>query len=244
VLPFRLDEIARIFYLGHRSGIARSAVLGTIVVERIIDATMLLLSVGVLTVLIGNNEWLAKGGRIVALALVVAMLLVAMVLVARRPLSKIVMRFSSARFGRAVDGALQNLALGLKAFPRGRRLLVVVTYAAGEWLVTLLHMRAVLAAFDIGIPAAGVIGLVTAVYLSFALPSGPGAIGLFELLVKGSLVVGFAIDPSKALGFALTLHVVLITPISLYGAICMAREGWALSRLMNASHREAHDELR
>ena len=79
-------------------------------------------------------------------------------------------------------------------------------------------MRLTLAAFGREIPLAGYLLLVAASYLSFAIPAVPGALGVFEALVKTSLVAGFALDPATALGYALTLHFMLVAPISVLGS--------------------------
>ena len=50
VLPARLGELVRSHYLGDREGISRSATLGTVVVERVVD-TVVLVAIGALAIL-------------------------------------------------------------------------------------------------------------------------------------------------------------------------------------------------
>jgi uncharacterized protein (TIRG00374 family) len=231
VLPFRLDELVRAFYLGRRGGISRAAALGTIVIERIVDATMLLVAIAVLLCLFSGRTWLGRGAVIVLALLLVAAGLTAGLLIGRARLAGWLTRIAPASVAGHISGAFGGLVQGMGSFPRGLRLILVFACAAAEWAITILYMKLVLAAFDARVPLGGVLLLVAAGYLSFALPSGPGGLGVFELLVKGSLVAGSLIDPSTALGIALVLHALLVVPISLLGIACLAREGIAVSQL-------------
>jgi uncharacterized membrane protein YbhN (UPF0104 family) len=139
-----------------------------------------------------------------------------------------------AHMVRLLPDRLRALGTGLHqglAVLRVKRLPALFGLAALEWLVTVLYMQAVLAAFGLGLPFRGNLALVAAGYLSFALPSGPGALGVFELLVKGSLALGLAVEPDLALGCALTLHFMLVVPISLAGAAFLLAQGVAPWRL-------------
>ncbi len=234
VLPFRLDELVRSFYFGRRHGIPKPAVLGTIVVERLVDATALLVAVAVLLVVFEPQGWLLRGATLVlAGAAFGVSAAVAFVLSRRRlvPLLERLVRGRAVRARARILRALEELVRGLAAFPRTERLAIVFGFAAAEWLLSVLCVRLTLAAFGREIPLAGYLLLVAASYLSFAIPAVPGALGVFEALVKTSLVAGFALDPATALGYALTLHFMLVAPISLLGAVLLAREGLSFGDL-------------
>ncbi len=126
---------------------------------------------------------------------------------------------------------LEDLAQGLSAFPHTGRLIVVFGFAAAEWLLSVLCLRLTLLAFGRDIPLAGYLLLVVASYLSFAIPAVPGALGVFEVLVKTTLVAAYALDPATALGYALILHLMLVAPISVLGAVVLARQGLSLRAL-------------
>lgn len=234
VLPFRLDELVRGVYFGRRYGIAKPAVLGTIVVERLVDATTLLVAVGLLLLVSEPEGWLLRGATLVLAGVSLGVGAVFVFLLGRRRLGPLL---SWLARGRAIQRrerllrAIEDLAQGLSAFPRTGRFLVVFGFAALEWTLSVLCVRLTLLAFGSDLPPAGSLLLVVASYLSFAVPAVPGALGVFEALVKTALVAAYALDPAVALGYALTLHLMLVAPISLLGALVLAREGLSLADL-------------
>jgi uncharacterized protein (TIRG00374 family) len=234
VLPFRLDELVRTYYFGQKGGVRKATVLGTIVVERLIDATTLLAAMVVLFFAFGARDWVLRGGGTVLAALAVVAAMVAGLVTLRHRIVHLAERRVPGRY-REVRSRLVSiygaLTLGLAAFPRAYRIAVVFAFAVAEWLVALLQVRLVLSAFGQQVPMVGLLLVVTAGYLSFAMPSIPGALGVFEVLVKTSLAAGFSINADAALSCALTLHGLLVVPISLLGAAFLLREGWSLGRL-------------
>lgn len=232
VVPLRLDEVARAAWLARGAAVRRSVVLGTIVVERLLDAIVLLGGCGVVLLALGGHGRLPAEAA-VPLAALAAGAACALALVARgADLAPWVRRVP--RFGEALASRVQGLNEGLAAFPRRARLLAVFGFGVAEWTVTALAMQSVLAAFGVSLPWAGDLALVAASYLSFALPSAPGAIGVFEYVVKATLAAGYALPAAQALAVALVLHALLLVPISLLGALVLARAGvgpWRLARL-------------
>ncbi len=231
VLPFRLDELARAFFLGRRLGIPRSTVLGTILVERIVDLGMLLAAATGLVLAFGTRSGLLRGLGWLAMVAVVAGTVVAGLLAARPWLEARASKHAPASLAGRGLGVVEGVVRGLEAFPRGGRGAAVLACAVCEWALTVRYMMLVLLAFSVPLAPSGGLLLVTAGYLSFAIPAAPGGLGVFELLLKGSLVGGAHVEPSAALGVALVLHLLLVVPISLIGAGCLVWEGLRLSSL-------------
>ncbi len=219
LLPLRLDELVRTFYFGAREGISRATVLGTIVVERLADLLMLGIAAGVLVVAFQARVANAHLGGFPALAFMIGSATVTAALLLR-----------PAHFGRFRD-LYAAFRSGLDVFPQRARLLGVLAFALAEWAVTVLYMAVVLDAFDVRLPFFGLLTLVTASYLSFALPAAPGALGTFEVLVKGALAAGFSLDPDTAMSCALVLHFMLVVPISLAGAAFLVKDGVSFVQL-------------
>jgi uncharacterized protein (TIRG00374 family) len=222
LVPLRLDELVRALYLARKADLPRSTALGTIVVERAIDVAILAAVVAVLAVSFGGEAWLVHGG----LALLGALGVVALTSVAlARRRGRPVRPDSGGPFRRRLDAVLDGLARGLAVLPRGRRLAQALGLGVAEWALSLVYLTAVLAAFGAALSPAHALLLAAAGYLGFALPTGPAGLGGFEVLVKGALEAGLAVEPSRALGIALTLHALLVAPISLLGAAVVVREG-------------------
>jgi hypothetical protein len=73
------------------------------------------------------------------------------------------------------------------------------------------------AAFTMGVSALGV-----------AAPSSPGAVGILELSIVGSLAV-FGLDPSAALAYAFTLHIIQYLVTGVIGGYALFRDGESLA---------------
>ena len=235
LLPLRLDEVVRSFYFGVRTGVPKATVLGTILVERLVDATTLLAAMALLV-----GFYAGPASPAYAIPVLLALLstgAASLALLAWKPDS--VERFlaGAGRAG-ALAGVRSRLAAGL-AVLGPLRLASLFAFAAAEWLVATLHVAAALRAFDVALPFMGNLAVVTSGYLGFALPSAPGGLGVYDLLVKTSLTRGFSLDPSTALSCTLVLHALLVVPVSLAGAVILARDGLSLSRLRAMATRPA-----
>ena len=81
------------------------------------------------------------------------------------------------------------------------------------------HARVLWAAFSLGVLALGI-----------AAPSSPGAFGILELSMVGTLSL-FGIDPSISLALALTAHLTNYFLTGVIGVYALAREGQTLAGL-------------
>ena len=68
VLPARLGELVRSHYLGDREGISRSATLGTVVVERVVD-TVVLVAIGAVAILVLDVRGVVVSAILVGVAI-------------------------------------------------------------------------------------------------------------------------------------------------------------------------------
>jgi uncharacterized protein (TIRG00374 family) len=240
VLPLRLDELVRTFYLGRRHGVPQATVLGTLVAERVVDATVLVVALALVLLSVGTDERLTGAG--VLLLIVAIGGAYGLVFSARNgTLTRIAGRLLPERWPfrtRALD-LCARLVQGLSAFPRGGRIVGLFALVTAEWAVTVAYMHVILWTFDLNLPLAADLALVTVGYLSFAIPAAPGSLGVFEFLVKGSLAQGFSLDPDLAMSGALVLHFMLVVPISLVGAAILLRDGVSLLRIRDMAQSPA-----
>ncbi len=218
-LPLRLDEAVRAVWLGTRLGIARTTVLGTIILERLVDAAGLAAGTSALLLFLGGSSWLP--GRRSTLAAAALAVVIALGSVAATPH---LLRRLHVRPPAVLAGPWEKLEAGLSA-TSPVRLGAAFLLVMAEWSLAMFYMAAVLRAFDLDLSATAALALVVASYLSFALPAAPAGMGQFEFAVKGALTAAFAVPPAKALACALTLHVLLVAPVALAGAAVLASRG-------------------
>jgi uncharacterized protein (TIRG00374 family) len=223
VLPARLGEIVRSHHLGSHARVSRSTVLGTIVVERVVD-TAVVVSIAAVAILVLSVRGIVASAVLVGLALT-ALLVVAVAagIVAHRLPGAARLGGVLARWPR-VEDALRRLRTGLSIASDVRTMTLAVLLSVGSWSCTVLAFAA--AAQAVGIePTMGQAALLAAgTNLATAIPAAPGYVGTFELAavtIAGS--VGIAAEP--ALAFAVLVHAVTLLVTSSGGAVVFAFAG-------------------
>ncbi|MBI4202144.1 MAG: flippase-like domain-containing protein [Chloroflexi bacterium] len=237
LLPVRLGELVRSYYFGQREGVSKTATLGTIAIERVLDGVVLLAflaGVSLALPLLGLVGGLATDTRIAAGVIVLvgaAPFLVGMsilVLAAYKP------RALLSLFALAVKPLPKGLALklnelaalfftGLAVLRDPRRVLLVTLLTVPVWLGEGVMYYIVAWSFGLqdSLGGAGtmvwVMLAVTATSnLATALPSSQGGIGPFELFATATLVV-LGAPREQATAYAVVLHVALLVPVTLLG---------------------------
>ncbi len=223
ILPARLGEIVRSHDLGTRTGISRSTILGTIVVERVVD-TLVVVAIAAIAILVLSVRGIVASAVMVGAA-VTALLVVAIAVaiaahrlpgaeraaavIARRPL---------------IHGALVRLRAGLSIAGNLPTMALAIVLSIGSWSCTVLAFAA--AAQAVGMePTIGQAALLAAgTNLATAIPAAPGYVGTFELaaVTIGSSV---GIRPETALAFAVLVHAAALLLTSGGGAVAFLAGG-------------------
>lgn len=223
VLPARLGELVRSHVLGDRTGISRSTVLGTVVVERIMD-TAVVVAIAAAAILVLSVRGIVASGVLVGLALtgLLVLLVSAGILAHRLPgadrVTGLLERWPHVR------ASLGRLREGLAVAGRPRTLASSVVISLASWSCAVLGFAA--AGQAVGLePTIGQAALLAAgVNLATAVPSAPGYVGTFELAAI-AIAASVGIPEASALAMALLLHAVSLVLISVSGAAVVARMG-------------------
>jgi uncharacterized protein (TIRG00374 family) len=224
VLPARLGELVRSHYLGDREGLSRTTALGTVVVERVIDTTCVVL------IAAGTILLLSVRGVLVSAVLVGAA--VAAVLVLGLGLLLVAHRLPGAeRLTRIAEGypRVRSLAArlreGLAVAGRPSTLGQAIVLTAAAWTASVLAFAAAGQAIGVELSMAQAGLLAAGVALATAIPSGPGYLGTFELAaVTVGAAVGIGADEAFAL--ALLVHAGILGVTTIGGGIAFLRVGW------------------
>ncbi len=229
VLPGRLGEIARVYFLARVERVSAVAVLSTVAVDRVLDvvAVALLLAVALptaeLPAWVAQSGLLVGVGGVVLLSVCVAMaypwgrsfffrLLVAM---PRFPGKSIAEKWAEA------------LCVGVEGL-RGKGALARVSAATmAIWLVNVLCFYFGMLAFHIQIPIWAAFLVVALTNLGMVVPSSPGYVGVYHYLVVLALGA-YGVGREAALGYAVVMHLLWILPVGLIGAFALWRRGLTL----------------
>jgi uncharacterized membrane protein YbhN (UPF0104 family) len=200
VLPARLGELFRADFLRRRFDVSRSAALGSIIVERLMDGMSVVILVGVGLTSIGSfgNNVALVSAAVAALALVGVGLATVYAMIFwhdRLPLGRF--PWLEKRIGSFVQGMM---------VVRGPLFHKALALSAVIWFFEAAAVHLIMRGFGIEVAVAGTCLTIGAAALSTLLPSAPGYLG--------SLQVAFVLAYS-ALGLAPVLGVLSATAVQL-----------------------------
>jgi uncharacterized protein (TIRG00374 family) len=224
--PIRLGEIIRIIFM-KQAGQPGAATLSTIIVEKGLDLTAAGVVAAALVVLAVTPAWLWQQSA--GLALAGLLLPVGLILLwsGRRQIE----RGFAAGLARAsclperwrqhilaISRTMLQTFEAIAATPSTLGWVLFWTMMA--WLLSLLTMMTLFAAFHLTLPLTAVLLMVLAVHSSNILPSPPALVGLMQVIAV--VVLGqYGLPRSEAVGFGLILNIVTVAPIIILGS-------WAL----------------
>jgi uncharacterized protein (TIRG00374 family) len=233
LMPARIGELARAYVATRQLPVRFATALASVGVERVFDGLVLL---GLMAAAIAAPSFPARaqlGGislsRLAAgTAAGFAAALVMALLVAHRPapwlraLRTAAQRMLPARAAARVSHAAQGLVDGLAVLKSPARFGGVVAWSLVLWLVNAVSFAAGFRAFALALPVEGALLLQGVIAFGVAVPSSPGAVGVFEAATVLALGA-YAVDPDRAVAYALTYHLTTFVPIVLFGLYSQTR---------------------
>ncbi len=235
IYPARAGEVLRAIVLKKFEGVAISASLATIVVERIFDGVVMLgfvfLNLPELARLtgssgfIGSIQTLAFWGAGAFLGVLFLFLLAGMYPERAILFIKWISRYViPVRFREQVLSLAENFLGGLAALRSPRDVLMIFVTSVVIWLLETGKYWFVMHAFPMEVSFFTLMLMNGIVNLATTIPSAPGYVGTFD--APGIAVLqAYGIDKAIAAGYTLVLHVALWVPITALGAYYLARAG-------------------
>ena len=254
ILPLRIGELVRSYYVGQREGVSKTAALATILVERLMDALTLIVFVAVIAVFVPLNA-VAEGfgdrssvpWPLLAAVLSVpfAAVFALLVAVAYWPSRAAGVAEAGLRLlpegGRSRGrGLVEKFIHALQALRSPSAVLVLFALSVPVWLFEGALFFVVGYSFDFHLVYGGEIEMAAALVLAMALanigaavPSSPGGIGLFELITRETLVLLplAVMDRSVAGAYAAVVHAILLLPVIALGQAILVADGLSLRNL-------------
>jgi uncharacterized protein (TIRG00374 family) len=229
LFPLRLGELARPYLIAGEGKVRKSAALGTIAMERVMDGLMMaLLLFGVLALLPADRSSAAyyslRVGSVVALGVFLAALAVLVLAHRNKALAiRVVRRLLhpfSRRLAEGVSGMVERFIDGLRALPSRGSVLAAVLWSALYWLVNGLTFWFLAVAFGLGewvdLPVA--YAMMAAVAVGMMIPNPPGNVGSFWYFLL--LPMGLTAAPDQggaaALAYALTAWALMLLQYGLF----------------------------
>lgn len=235
VYPARAGEVLRAVILKRKEGVAVSASLATIIVERIFDGVVMLafifVNLGELAEIGGglvaglSIQQIAFWGSLLFVGALLAFLLAAMFPSAsQRLLSWLTARLVPERFRARVLEVGNRFLGGLEALRSPIEVLMVFISSLVIWLLETGKYWFVMHAFNFEVSFFALMLMNGVVNLATTIPSAPGYIGTFD--APGiAILEAYGVPKEVATSYTFVLHIALWLPITLLGAYYLAREG-------------------
>ncbi len=241
VLPLRVGEFVRAWFLARQHGVSGTSILGTVVIERVIDV------ISVLLIAAGSLAWVGHGGetllsRGALLLLPVACVPVMGLIGIRRFPDQIVgiaqffARPLPSRVGATLERLLVSFAEGLHSLTLGTHLAWILFHTIVIWLfLSTIPMVVGIYAFglDLGTPLETLVVswiLLAAVGVAVAIPSAPGFFGTYQLAFN-SVLERFGVSPAEALALGLLVWFVFWSTLVALGLLVLRYQRTSLSEL-------------
>ena len=245
VFPFRAGEFARAFALTREvPRVALTTSLGSLAVDRIFDATVLLASMfgamldpafpsGV-TVAGRTMTQLAIGGVGFVAAVLVFCYVVVLMPDRVIALVRAIAHRTAPRFESRIVKLVEHGVGGLAVLRDTRRFVAVLSWAVAHWFVHALALFICFRAVGIDVPFSAALFLQGVLGLGVAIPSSPGFFGVFELSAVLGLGV-YGVPRELAISWALGYHILSFIPITVMGAFYFARLGLSVGTLQRGA---------
>jgi glycosyltransferase 2 family protein len=228
-LPARAGELLRVFLLGSRTGASKRTILGSVLVERLLDAAAL----GLLLVLMARkliNDVVPKSPVVlIAVAAFIVLGVVVAVVVARRAHLR----------ERAVETIGPMLAPAKQlSTARGVGLLV---FSVAIWIVEASVYTLVAAAVGLHMNLHDGLAVVAFTNLAALIPAAPGYVGTYDLAVIVAVKAMTKASGAVVTAYLLMLRFVLFVPITVVGLVILFVRYGGLKRVRQAraAEREA-----
>lgn len=247
LFPARAGEPARAFALTREtSRVPFSTAFASVAVDRVFDASIVLLLMAVATL----DPRFAQGATVlgqpvsrimisgVVFAAAVMATLYALVFMPQRimRLWSSVARRAFRRWDERGQAVIASFARGLDVLRNPGRFAAVLGWALAHWLVNALAFWIAFRAVGIDVPFSAALFLQGLISIGVALPAAPGFFGLFEAFGKAGLGL-YGVREDLAVTWALTFHTLSFIPITVMGAWYFVRLGMRLSDVRAARAR-------
>lgn len=237
VLPFHLGELIRVYVLSRDQQLSKTAVLSSVVLERIFDIVAILVFFGSGLLFVKGlpesyrtRSLYIAGGTIV---LVLFLLLYVFwthrfVKVAERILAGL--RFLPVRLRERLVEMLESGATGLGSMKSGRLTFWIVVTSAAQWAVNGLMIYIALWSFGITLSPLASFVVMGVTAFGVTLPSSPGFFGVIQLCFWISLKP-FGEDQATVFAASVYYHLSQYIPVTLTGLYFWNRTGLRLTAI-------------
>ncbi len=234
-VPARVGELARPYLISTKTGTSMSSAIGTIMVERVLDALSILAVFFVVIMFTPLPPWIIRSS-ILFLCLVLAFLAIMAFLLLKKEASlkmiSSVLNVFPERWRLKIMTLADNMIDGFKIIFRVQSMFQLVFLSLVIWVIDAVSMYILFFAFDIALPLSAAFVLMPIIILGIAIPTAPGFVGNWHFFCVLGLGL-FGIDKTQALTYAIVLHFLSIGIVVILGLAFLPFNHFSLADIKN-----------
>jgi len=226
IIPFRIGELIRAYFLNSKTKINISYLLGTIIAEKIIDGFSLVIIFLITTTFIKiENSFLLKTAQIIIIIIFVFFFIFYILHILKPKLKE------KEKYLYIIENAIENkfnniinkFYHGLHIFRNPKNFAYSLSMSILIWLLENLSIVFVLKAFYINIDNIFFHSIIPMLIINIGIiiPSGPGDIGMFEIAGKQGFGSLLNLETTLAISITLIFHLITLMPGFFIGGFYM-----------------------
>ncbi|NQV36560.1 MAG: flippase-like domain-containing protein [Candidatus Marinimicrobia bacterium] len=220
VLPLRMGEILRGYSLGQREKMSRSAIFGTIILERILDTVGLVVVIILFMLVYPTTKTLGTILYGIIFVTIATLLLIVWLGQTKLPWESWGSRFKILQTpaGAKIWKILENIVEGIVSIRKTHHALAISLYTLALWVLYYVYIYVLVISMNMSLNwiAVGIILITTT--LAISVPSAPGYIGTYHAVAVAVLTEFFAVSLHESQAFAVVLHAVGFIPFIIVGS--------------------------
>ncbi len=206
LLPVKIGELTRVYYLGKKNKISKSFLLGSVIVERFLDFSTIALFL-LFSVVFSETVRRIVDYNATKLFLLLIVLAALAIIFFKSNLFLYLFRLLpenlSIRFRKMHDLFIQSF----KVVKNRKSLLLLVAHSLIIWLIAAFSTFIIIRALVITVPYYAYFFIVSASVFGMAIPSTSGGVGVYHTVSAGALMI-FGVSIEIAITYALLAHAV------------------------------------
>lgn len=230
LLPLRIGDLARAYIAAKKENLPASAILATVVVERLLDVFAILTMLSVIFFHMPLPRWIANGFLLMLALGAFAWV----VLLSMNRLGAAIGRWLTSllpeRHRSGVGAFIESFFAGLAAMRSKKNLTIATLLSVPIWTTYALGTYATLQACAVNVPFSASWVVLAFIGIGVSLPSAPGFVGTFQFFTVAALAL-FSVDQQTAFGYSLLHHLAQYIPVTLFGWILLIKEQMSLGDL-------------
>ena len=242
VLPLRLGEFVRAKVAGEKLQVSRSGVFATVVVERLVDVIVFIISFFLIALFVDIPGWL-KHTFVVCTVIFGAIFLVLFFMSKKQKnfVSIISKLHLPVKISNIIEGLFVKFSNGLEFFQHTKLILIVFILSGIVWLIEAWSYKIFFLAFGLEISVMQALFFIVVTGVATMIPTAPGFVGAIE--ASGVVALGiFGIDQSLAFTAIASVHFGDIMMTYLMGVTGMVKEKISFSDLFKFAVTEEKQE--